>query len=216
MAEQAAEDTLPAESLVESVVNEDVWAEMPETIKTHIIAAKEAMAEAITEDEENNPGIVLADTMTDGFIEESEARAEEISEATQTSVTDPIKQTIDEQFQTAEGAPSQVMIDYGANFITSLAQGMEDQKEPILLAKIRSLIDESFKTIETYLQWNGTYYMKWWDVGLKVDQSIAQGITDNQDLIAQALQSAFDNAMNGIDMGSFTGMINKALGSLAG
>lgn len=55
-----------------------------------------------------------------------------------------------------------------------------------------------------------------YDLGRNIDQSIADGVTDNASVIATALQGALDSAVNGLSMEGLSGIINSALGEALG
>jgi myosin heavy subunit len=99
---------------------------------------------------------------------------------------------------------------------------MTDMKQAVIdgtPALSQAMVDAQNKVhtdAQTALGWNGEHYTKWWDVGLKIDQSIATGITDNADLIAEAVSSAVDSAIAAIDFSGITAGINVALGGMYG
>lgn len=51
-------------------------------------------------------------------------------------------------------------------------------------------------------------------IGYSIPQGIAQGISEGQQLIADTLQAAIDNAINTIDLSGITAKINRELGDL--
>lgn len=55
-----------------------------------------------------------------------------------------------------------------------------------------------------------------YDMGRNIDQSIADGVTDNASVITSALQSALDGAVSGISMTGLSAAINRALGEALG
>jgi len=62
----------------------------------------------------------------------------------------------------------------------------------------------------------GQRAQKFFELGMKIDESIADGITENAVLIAEALQNALDTSVDGLSMTSLTAKINKALGEAIG
>lgn len=57
---------------------------------------------------------------------------------------------------------------------------------------------------------------KFFELGMLIDQGIADGITENAALIANALQTALDDAATNVDMSVLTSKINQALGEAMG
>lgn len=202
------------ESLVGKIVEDENWERLPEEVQQKIIDSLLIAQEGIAE--EDQTGTVIADHIDDGFIEETEARSEEVGQAIQTGIVDPTINTMNEQFQTGEGLPSQVFVNYGMNFVASLKQGIETNTPIVLLPAIKKMCDDSILTVQTTLGWDGGKFVKFYEVGLKVDESIATGIADGADLISEALQSALDEAVGSIDFTGLSSKINQALGSALG
>lgn len=216
MIEQIEEDTAPAEALANNLVDEDVWEEMPENIKAHIIAAKEAMIEAIEEDDEENPGQVLADNMVDSVGETLEERSEEVATATQEGLTQPIKDTINEQFQTSEGGQSITMQQYGINLITSLNQGINDTTQTMLLPTIQNMCMQAKQTIETQWGLEGTRFKVWYDYGMEIPTSMADGVRDGTSVLCEAVQAMCAAAVEAIDISGLASKIEMKLGEAFG
>ena len=217
--EELADDESSAggipESLVDKIVEDENWERLPEEVKENIINSLLEAQEGIVDEDET--GTIIADNIDDGFIEETQARAPEVQEAIQTGVVDPVIDTMNEQFQTGEGLPSQVFVDYGMNFVASLKQGVETNTPLVLLPALAKMCDDSLLQIQTSLGWDGSKFLKFYEVGIKVDESIAKGIEDSTEVISSALQTALDEAVNSIDFGGLSSKINEALGSaLAG
>lgn len=99
--------------------------------------------------------------------------------------------------------------------MTDMKQAVVDNTQPLVDA-MKQAQEKVYNETQTYLGWTGEHYSKWWDVGLKIDQSIATGITDNADLIAEAVSSAVDSAISAIDFSGLTAGINVALGAALG
>lgn len=203
------------ESLVGKIVEDENWERLPEEVKEKIIESLLIAQEGIVEEDET--GTIIADNIDDGFIEETEARAEEVGQAIQTGVVDPTINTMNEQFQTAgPGQPSQVFINYGMSIPDSLKQGVETNTPVVLLPALAKMCEDSLLQVQVSLGWDGGKFQKFYEVGLKVDESIANGIEDNAGMIASALQSAFDEAISSIDFSGLSSMINVKLGAALG
>ena len=78
------------------------------------------------------------------------------------------------------------------------------------------MCEDSVLSVQTTLGWDGSKFERFYEIGLKVDESIAQGIEDNAEMIAGALQSAFDEAIAGIDFSGLSSAINIKLGAALG
>lgn len=207
-----------ATTMAEQLVGAEAWEEMPENMKQHIIDAQMAMIEAVEESEDENAGTALADGTIDGYITETEERAEEVSTATADNVTTPIKDSIDTEMGMAgEGSESAVMITYGESMITSMITGIMNQTEP-LKTQMTETMNQTVQAARLAIGMpaEGGESAKFKELGMQIDESIAQGILDNMDLIAQALQEAMDNAINSVDMGAFAGMVSRMIGSMMG
>ncbi len=216
--EELAEDEESAggipEALVGKIVEDENWERLPEEVKEKIIESLLIAQEGIVEEDET--GTVIADSIDDGFIQETEARAPEVAQSIQTGIVDPVINTMNEKFQTGEGLPAQVFVNYGMNFVDSLKQGIETNTPVVLLPALAKMAEDSLLQVQTTLGWDGGKFQRFYEVGLKVDESIATGIQDGSDIIGAALQSAFDEAIGSLDFSSLSSAINQALGAALG
>ena len=107
------------------------------------------------------------------------------------------------------------MTETATGTMTDMKTAVETGTPPLVQAMTEAQ-NKVYNETQTFLGWNGEHYTKWWDVGLKIDQSIATGITDNADLIAEAVASAVEGAMSAIDFSGIIGTINTQLGASLG
>ena len=146
--------------------------------------------------------------------EEAINLALEAVQTTMPEVQESLLESWELQQQDAENNRTK-MTETTTGTMTDMKQAVVDNTQPLVDA-MKQAQEKVYNDTQTYLGWTGEHYSKWWDVGLKIDQSIATGITDNADLIAEAVSSAVDSAISAIDFSGLTAGINVALGAALG
>lgn len=200
----------------EHLTTSSSWDKLPLAVQEKLRATQETVSEAVNEEEEP-VGTALADNIVDSYTEELETRSEEISDVTQTGITDPIKNKVDEELQMSDGGGSQVATNWGAQIDDSLAKGITENTGYITTAT-NTMIEQMIKDVRTKLGFDEqmTRSQVFYELGMQVDQSIADGMVDNQAVVAAALQSVFDNAIGSLDLSGISSAINSALGAALG
>lgn len=140
----------------------------------------------------------------DMALENIPASLEEMESAFQTSW--------DTQIEAAETYKTD-MADTASAAATDSAQGITD-KAPLVTEAAVNMWDETTKQVKTKLGWDDATGRSavFYELGLQVDQSIADGITDNMEVVVGALQNVFDSAISSLDLSGISAAINAKLG----
>lgn len=145
----------------------------------------------------SSEAIQLAIEALDVELPELEARFQESWDLQ----TEAIEQYKDDMTSTMEGT------------ITDMAGAVDDNSGKVTTAST-TMLEKMLKAVHEALGYDeetgrcAVYYQ----LGMQVDQSIADGMIDNQDLVAGALQGVFDNAIGSLDLSSLSSAINTKLG----
>lgn len=122
-----------------------------------------------------------------------------------------------EQQQLDADTHKQAMIDSITNTVTTMAQSVTDNA-PLVTTAMRTMMENSIKELKTAIGFSedSGRAQKFWELGLHIDQSIADGISENGGLVSTALQTMLDNAVANLDLTGISSKINSILGVALG
>ncbi len=162
------------------------------------------------------------EALIDGLADLNEAIGTGSSEAIQLALEalDEDLPAMTEAFQTAWDEQTEAADLYRENMTNTVTGTVTDMADsittntPLVTNASKAMTEESIKSVKTALQYNDQTGRSevFYELGMQVDQSIADGMTDNQGVVASALQSVFDNAINSLDLSGISSRINAKLG----
>lgn len=163
-------------------------------------------------DEEVSQGII--ETYTSTLTQISEEGTAVIEENMPT-VTDAMAlqyETMQEDANTNKEEMVQIITDAVLNMGTAVNENAPTVSTAVS-AMMTQLVNDAKTAIGMAENGRSTVF---YDLGKNIDQSIADGVTDNASAIATALQGALDSAVSGLSMEGLSGVINRALGEALG
>lgn len=186
-----------AAQIGENLANSAEWERMPDAIKEQILNASQSVADSMAEDEEGGMAAVgtnMATQQTDSYVLAMEESQETITAAT-TAMTDNIKNTIDTNLGTAEGAPSTVTMEQGKSVAKGIGEGIKTETDASTLPATRDMTSKITNTLQSELSKS-----KFEPIGRNVSAGIAAGIRagiDDAVAAATELASAVEGATKG-------------------
>lgn len=90
--------------------------------------------------------------------------------------------------------------------------------EPKLTTAVQTMGDNAVKKLKEAWKWSDDLgrFQVWYDMGMAVDESLAQGITDGTSTVVSAVQAMCEEVVSSIDISGLTAKIDAALGEALG
>lgn len=150
-----------------------------------------------------------------GFLEPMEGLVESLGENFEL-INEAFSENYTTQLESAEEQKT-AMSEAQTGTVTGMTQAVTDNA-PALAAAHKQMMEDCIKEAKTALGYDEATgrSTKFYELGMKIDQSVADGITDNMGVVAAALQACVDNAINSLDFSAISGKINAALGAAFG
>lgn len=192
--------------LVQELVNS--LNESPEELQSWA----DSMAEYLKLDEEVSAEIVK--TYTDALAQISE-EGTAVVEETMPEVTDAMALNY-ETMQTDATTNKEALVQTITETVLNMSEAVTTNA-PTVSTAVATMMNTAVSEAKTAIGMadNGRSTV-FYDLGRNIDQSIADGVTDNASVIATALQGALDSAVNGLSLEGLTSLINVALGEAMG
>lgn len=110
-----------------------------------------------------------------------------------------------------------VMVETATGTVTDMANAITTNA-PLVSTATKTMMETAVKDAKTAIGYSDDSGRSslFYDLGANIDQSIADGVTDNAGVIATALQGALDSAVNGLSLEGLSSIINVALGEALG
>ena len=90
--------------------------------------------------------------------------------------------------------------------------------EPKLTTAVQTMGDNAVKKLKEAWKWSDDMarFQVWYDMGMAVDESLAQGITDGTSTVCAAVQAMCEEVVASIDISGLSAKIDQALGEALG
>lgn len=90
--------------------------------------------------------------------------------------------------------------------------------EPKLTTAVQTMGDNAVKKLKEAWKWSDdtARFQVWYDMGMSVDESLAQGITDGTSLVTSAIQAMCEEAVASVDISGLVAKVDQALGEAFG
>lgn len=90
--------------------------------------------------------------------------------------------------------------------------------EPKLTTAVQTMGDNAVKKLKEAWKWSDDLgrFQVWYDMGMAVDESLAQGITDGTSTVCAAVQAMCEEVVASVDISGLTARIDAALGEALG
>lgn len=90
--------------------------------------------------------------------------------------------------------------------------------EPKLTTAVQTMGDNAVKKLKEAWKWDDGLqrFVVWYDIGMQVDESLAQGITDGTSTVCAAVQAMCEEVVASIDISGLSAKIDAALGEALG
>lgn len=132
------------------------------------------------------------------------------------AITDTMNEAYNQQQEDAETNRS-TMTDTARGTVVDMTAAVTEEAPKLADAEKKAL-EEATKQAKAaigYSDETGRSTM-FYELGRNIDQSIADGVTENASVIAEALQNALDSAVSGLSLSGLSGVINRAMGEALG
>lgn len=179
-----------------------------------------AFSDAVTAFNETTDLIDVIGKLTEGIetgYTEPITYALEYLETEMPTITETMQTNFDEQ-QAAADENKTKMTEIASGTVTEMASAVSTNSSQLSTAS-QKLMDDAYKATKDAIgitDESDGRSAKFYELGKNIDQSIADGITENAGLVTSAVQGMMDSAMNSIDFSGFTSRINQALGAAFG
>ncbi|MCQ2549920.1 MAG: phage tail tape measure protein [Lachnospiraceae bacterium] len=150
-----------------------------------------------------------------GYLEPMEGLIDSLGENFE-QINEAFSENYSTQLESAE-EHSTAMTEAQTGTVTGMTQAVTDNA-PALAAAHKQMMEDCIKEAKNALGYDEATgrSTKFYELGMKIDQSVADGILDNMGVVAAALQSCVDNAIESLDFSAISAKINSALGAAFG